>query len=58
MGGMWEGYGNRTGRICEEKKVDGYEIGSSKQFSPLVMGGDVNAKTILKGSRLRLAVHV
>jgi len=55
---MWEGYGNRTGRICEEKKVDGYEIGSSKQFSPLVMGGDVNAKTILKGSGLRLAVHV
>jgi len=43
MGGMWEGYGNRTGRICEEKKVDGHEIGSSKQFSPLVMAGDVNA---------------
>jgi len=58
MGGMWEGYGNRTGRICEEKKVEGYEIGSTKQFSTLVMGGDVNAKTILKGSRLRLAVHV
>ena len=55
---MWEGYGNKTGRICEEKKVEGYEIGSTKQFSTLVMGGDVNAKTILKGSGLRLAVHV
>ena len=55
---MWKGYGNRTGRICEEKKVDGYEIGSRMQFSPLVMGAYVNAKTILKGAGLRIAVYV